>query len=420
MKHELALVPILIALAACGGKARPADPGATPAPAPAAQQTAGPLTVTGFPMKGNSLASTGVEAFRESGAGPTYEVGLPVKVDPALPLALVIDPSALSSGVKQVTWAHSVQSPDGSPIRTVTAAVAALKDPDSSRWFVPFSVLFPKADEISRHDLQLVDLELVLDGGTKRDLELTFHAVGPAPTLSWSADRIDSVAVAEPRALAKALESPWTFRRDRVSNPSGRALTLWMRMTQDGDIRLIQDFLTATPALDSYYSVPYNKLEHRRAQPLLKLAGILIEENGVQSQVGNWQSVQLEPGQTATIDSRLMMGDAGSATLGPVSIFFYYATCEGSLVPNSVGTQDCNGDKLLHSGMQTGSVAETGARVEGNYVLQTLVTDPRDSLLSTDSTISSGVQAISVTAGAPLPSDGWSWLDDPYKLYVTP
>jgi hypothetical protein len=372
-------------------------------------------------MNGEAPSASGEEVFRVSGTGVTLSTEARVKLDTAHPLALLLDPAQLGAPVKSITWGPSRSGRErGTPGRRSRPRSTRGRTRASGRWFVPLSTLFPAPEDVSPSDLQLVELELVFEDDSKRDVELSFHAQGPNPTLLWTPIAVGELALAS--AEDPSQKGAFTFRSDRVSNPSGRAVNLWIRTVSDGAIRLEQEFRVSAP------TVPKDDVDQlylltslQRSHPALQLMGISVEEGRMLATAGDWQAVRLAPGQTVTIDSQLARVSAQNDILSAGTQSFTYITCHGSIVTTQYGTRVCDGDGFdQHPQTLSGSVAKTGSRIVGGYTFQTAITDARDPLAPPSEGIESRDLQLRLTSGAELSAQGWSWLPEPDKLYFVP
>lgn len=253
-------------------------------------------------------------------------------------------------------------------------------DRENRRWFIPFKRLFQgKEALVDASTRQLLSLDLYLDGNDRVEVDLEFRVNGTIPAIR--AERREG-GLPRPHAglfnEMGAMGKGFPVENETFTNPTGRKLSLWIRMSQGKQVTLrtrieASHFVgreSAPPQgpfwtrYDSVVGLPLDRfqIQTRTGKDVIRAAS------------GEWTQVTLNPFDSVSVSYLAAPVLERCSLPGPRPQEFRWRVRNGSCSPRIGG---CDGaDYEMHS--QTVSLTHrfVGARLEGEFEREVFIADP--------------------------------------------
>lgn len=205
--------------------------------------------------------------------------------------------------VRSVRYSHTLNcGADACPERFIRER--AQYDQETGSWWIPFNPWLEGIEtSLSALRPERLELELGFDDGRVLATRLTLPIEGEVPALSAQRLPMNGAPTAEGLARAAATQG-WVLARERIANPTARALRLSVRSA--GDDSITQK--TRLQFREGYCN--FSRLEWRDVLPSLSQAAFrlgaprVVRAGGAVelAPAGEWGVIQLEPGEIVTLE----------------------------------------------------------------------------------------------------------------------
>jgi hypothetical protein len=178
------------------------------------------------------------------------------------PLFLVWDErGALGSPIQTARYAHRIQRSDNR-VDGTTASFAVDWDQDHARWYIPLADLMRQDTSSSDAlEMHLVDLDLVLQNGTRLEFQIRFRVTAPVSALRVT--RLDVPGQTDVGSAAGEMLSGdgWEVVAYRIENPSFRRIRVRM-LNPEANVQVRSILNQTVWRVDRPFQAPYGATEY--------------------------------------------------------------------------------------------------------------------------------------------------------------